>query len=223
MAREIEPNLDFICAVDFETVCRVGALLLRKECVSGWLYVRYPVVVVDEFQDCKSDRLAIIQAIESCCHVVAAADEYQDLQPAGLNPAVEWLHGSKLALVITLGRAAELLPEQVMTLQLGEGSGLQPLAVAQDPRHRQRGVVIQNPRRYAAKIGKGSYVSFEKSFHGLGGKCHYEAIVGMEQVEGKIVRLTLHSGNHDQGFPEVGLCFTWRVAQRHEHPCRTQE
>lgn len=94
MAREIEPNLDFVGAVDFETICRVGALLLRKECVSGWLCVRYPVVVVDEFQDCKSDRLAIIQAIESCCHVIAAADEYQDLQPAGLNPAVEWLHRS---------------------------------------------------------------------------------------------------------------------------------
>ena len=39
----------------------------------------------------------------------------------------------------------------------------------------------------------------------------------MRQVESKIMRLTLHSGNHYQSFPEVGLCFAWRVAQRHEH------
>jgi hypothetical protein len=37
--------------------------------------------------------LSIIQAIESCCHVIAAADEFQDLQKTGPSAAVEWLHG----------------------------------------------------------------------------------------------------------------------------------
>jgi hypothetical protein len=54
----------------------------------------YPIVIVDELQDCKGDRLSIIQAIESCCHVIAAADEYQDLQPDESNAAVAWLHAS---------------------------------------------------------------------------------------------------------------------------------
>lgn len=68
--------------------------MLRKQSVFSWFCVRYPVVMVDEFQDCKGDRLCIVQAIESCCHVIAAADEYQDLQPDGSNAAVVWLHAS---------------------------------------------------------------------------------------------------------------------------------
>lgn len=94
LAREIEPHLDFSGTVDFDMVCRVAADLLRRHSVFGWFCIRYPVVVVDEFQDCKGDRLFIVQAIESCCHVIAAADEYQDLQPDGLNAAVAWLHAS---------------------------------------------------------------------------------------------------------------------------------
>jgi hypothetical protein len=48
--------------------------------------------VVDELQDCKGDHLCLIQTIESCCHVIAAADEFQDLQQTGPSAAVEWLH-----------------------------------------------------------------------------------------------------------------------------------
>lgn len=94
LATEIEPHLDFSGTVDFDMVCRVAANLLRRQSVFGWFCIRYPIVVVDEFQDCKGDRLCIIQTIESCCHVIAAADEYQDLQPDGLNAAVAWLHAS---------------------------------------------------------------------------------------------------------------------------------
>lgn len=94
MAREIEPNMDFGGVADFEAICRVAALLLHRKGISEWLCSRYPIVVVDEFQDCKSDRLGMIKAIESCCHVLAAADEYQDLQPDGTSAAVQWLHAS---------------------------------------------------------------------------------------------------------------------------------
>ena len=94
LARDIEPQLDFSGAADFDMVCRVAANLLRRQSVFNWFCIRYPIVVVDEFQDCKGDRLCIVQAIESCCHVIAAADEYQDLQPDGTNAAVAWLHAS---------------------------------------------------------------------------------------------------------------------------------
>jgi hypothetical protein len=92
MAREIEPNMDFGGAADFEAICRVAALLLHRKDICEWLCHRYPIVVVDELQDCKGDRLGMIQAVESYCHVIAAADEYQDLQPDGTSAAVEWLH-----------------------------------------------------------------------------------------------------------------------------------
>jgi len=104
-----------------------------------------------------------------------------------------------------------------MTLQLGEGSRLLPLPVAQDPRHRQPGVVIKNARGNTAQIGKRPYVAFEKGFRGLGRKCRHKAIVGMRQVEGKIMRLALHSGHNHQSFTEIGLRFAWCAAQRHKH------
>jgi hypothetical protein len=66
---------------------------MAKESVSSWLKLRYPVVVVDELQDCKGDQLYLIQAMESCCHVIAAADEFQNLQQTGPCDAVEWLRG----------------------------------------------------------------------------------------------------------------------------------
>ena len=93
VARAINPELDFSGSADFNNICQLAAVVTTKECVSSWLRVRYPVIVVDELQDCKGDRLSIIQAIESCCHVIAAADEFQDLQKTGPSAAIEWLHG----------------------------------------------------------------------------------------------------------------------------------
>ena len=92
MARSVDPLVDFNASADFQNICRVAALVTAKGNVSSWLRVRYPVVVVDELQDCKGDHLGIIQAIESCCHVIAAADEFQDLQQTGTSDAVVWLH-----------------------------------------------------------------------------------------------------------------------------------
>ena len=94
LARAIEPQLDLRAAPDFASICRVAAVLMGKDCVSRWLRVRYPVIVADELQDCKGDHLCMIQALESCGHVIAAADEFQDLRSTGANAAVEWLHES---------------------------------------------------------------------------------------------------------------------------------
>jgi hypothetical protein len=92
LARDIEPKLDLNASADFTIVCHVAAIITAKECVSSWLRLRYPIVVVDELQDCKGDHLCLIQKVESCCHVIAAADEFQDLQQTGPSAAVEWLH-----------------------------------------------------------------------------------------------------------------------------------
>lgn len=92
LARDIEPSLNLVRSADFTIVCHVAALVTAKANVSNWLTLRYPIVVVDELQDCKGDHLCLIQAIESCCHVIAAADEFQDLQQTGPSEAVEWLH-----------------------------------------------------------------------------------------------------------------------------------
>jgi len=92
IARQIDPQLDLVASLDFKNICRVAALVTARGIVSSWLKVRYPVVLVDELQDCKGSHLCIIQALEACCHVIAAADDFQDLQSTGPSEAVEWLH-----------------------------------------------------------------------------------------------------------------------------------
>lgn len=94
LVRAIAPDVDLNAVTDFDLICRLAAALLLKEVVAVWFCSRYPVVLADELQDCKGDRLGIVQAVEPKCHVIAAADEFQDLRPTEANPAVAWLHAS---------------------------------------------------------------------------------------------------------------------------------
>lgn len=93
-AKQIDSQIDLDGSADFKNICRVAALLIAKPAVSSWLKIRYPLVLVDELQDCKGSHLCIVQALEACCHVIAAADDFQDLQSTGPSEAVEWLHHS---------------------------------------------------------------------------------------------------------------------------------
>src|ERR1700719_1472801 len=64
LAKELEPKLNLMVSVDFTIICRAAALAIAKENVSSWLRLRYPVVVVDELQDCKGDKLFLIQPLQ---------------------------------------------------------------------------------------------------------------------------------------------------------------
>lgn len=79
LASTIDGQLNFTSDPDFERVCRVGALILSKPVVASWVAARYPFVVVDELQDCRGYHLDIVKALEIRCHVIAAADGFQDL------------------------------------------------------------------------------------------------------------------------------------------------
>jgi hypothetical protein len=95
LAREIDPDLRLNgISPDFVQICRVGALLLQRPIVGYWLARRYPLVLVDELQDCSGDHLAVIKAIEKVSHLIAAADDFQDLRTVGLCEAVGWLRSS---------------------------------------------------------------------------------------------------------------------------------
>ena len=59
-----------------------------------------------------------------------------------------------LALVVALARPAEPIGEQVMRLQLAEHPRPLALAVAQDPRHRELGVVVEDRLRHPAEEGE---------------------------------------------------------------------
>ena len=75
---------------DYEQVCSLAGDLLAETTVSGWVIRVFPIVVVDEFQDSKGGQLAMISSLSSVATCVVAADDFQDLENTGVNPAVAW-------------------------------------------------------------------------------------------------------------------------------------
>lgn len=75
---------------DYERVCECAGQLLSKRIVGRWATYRFPFVVIDEMQDSKDGQLKIIQALSQSATCLAAADDYQDLNPASSNEAVAW-------------------------------------------------------------------------------------------------------------------------------------
>ena len=140
---------------------------------------------------------------------VAAHDVVLALQALFLQPAVQRLealeawhrhhvvapaiadHALHIALVVPLARPAEPILEQVMRLQLGKSSGPVPFAVAADLRHRDRGVVIQDRQRHAAKECEGGIVPVAECLGRLGR-------VGLDETSRERVRVRCRHCRSDQ-------------------------
>lgn len=77
---------------DFDAECAASGALLERESVSRWIATSFPIVVIDEGQDLKPQRLRMVSALAAKTRVLIAADEFQcldqDLRP---NPLVQWL------------------------------------------------------------------------------------------------------------------------------------
>ena len=104
-----------------------------------------------------------------------------------------------------------------MALQFGEGPRLLPGAVAQNPRHRQFRVVIQNRGGNAAEVGEGLNVAFQECFCRLRRKRHDETVIRVRQVHRQVVGLPLFATDDHQRLAEVGLRRPRRMRQRNEH------
>ena len=75
---------------NYEQVCSLAGDLLAETTVSRWVIRVFPIVVVDEFQDSKGGQLAMISSLSSLASSIVAADDFQDLDSTGVNPAVAW-------------------------------------------------------------------------------------------------------------------------------------
>ena len=100
----------------------------------------------------------IVQRLEA----LEARHRYHVIAPAEADHA---LHG---ALVVALARPAEPVVEEVMRLQLREGTGALAGSVAEDLRHRDGGVVVENGPRHAAEKREGRDMPVTKRFRRLG-------------------------------------------------------
>jgi hypothetical protein len=93
---------------DYELTCHMAGLLLQYKAVQEWTAQTYPIVVVDEAQDCKKGRLEILKALAEQSLVIAAADDFQDLFDLGENEAVQWLRSAgRITCLDTIHRTNE--------------------------------------------------------------------------------------------------------------------
>jgi hypothetical protein len=79
--------------IDYELTSKLATVALQNVVVSGWIRARYPLIVIDELQDCQGSQLTMVQELEKSGDLLVAADEFQDLSPEGNAPAVTWLRG----------------------------------------------------------------------------------------------------------------------------------
>ena len=135
-------------------------------------------------------------------------------QQVAAGPADQPLN---LAFVVAFAGPAEPVGKHVMRLQLAEDP--RPLAhpVAQDARHRQRGVVVQDRARHLAEEAERGVVPVTERFGGLRRIGLHETGVAVRQVHRKEVDLALHPGDLRQRLAKIHLRMARIVPQRHEH------
>tara|TARA_R110002073_G_scaffold336583_1_gene536318 strand:- start:8290 stop:9543 length:1254 start_codon:yes stop_codon:yes gene_type:complete len=81
---------------DYDATCAMAHGLLCEPSIARWVCARYPIVIVDELQDCRDGRLGIVQALCDHSNLLVAGDDFQDLGGTGQNPAMEWLASATL-------------------------------------------------------------------------------------------------------------------------------
>lgn len=75
----------------YDATCDAAARLLDDNALVRWIAAAHPIVVVDEFQDCRGARPLFIESLAREADVLVAADPFQDLKQTGANPAMEML------------------------------------------------------------------------------------------------------------------------------------
>ena len=75
---------------DYNQVCLLAGTLLAEPIVVSWVSRTFPIIVVDEFQDCKDGQLTMVSSLSRVTVCIVAADDFQDLDATEVNPAVEW-------------------------------------------------------------------------------------------------------------------------------------
>jgi hypothetical protein len=94
---------------EYDAQCDLAGALLERPEVRGWVVSSFPIIVIDEAQDLKVQRLRMVRALAQSARVLVAADEFQCLDPAlRPNPLVEWLRVSCEPEVLTQVRRTDV-------------------------------------------------------------------------------------------------------------------
>ena len=108
---------------NYEQVCSLAGDLLADTTVSRWLIRAFPIVAVDEFQDCKGGQLAMMSSLSNWATCIVAADDFQDLEDTETNPAVAWarINGMSESLSVIRRTSASGLLRASRALREGRG------------------------------------------------------------------------------------------------------
>lgn len=74
---------------DFAPVHRAAVAAMSRDSIKQMCAHTFPLVVIDELQDCRGTRLEFVMALAECVPVIAAADEFQVLDAEGSCPALD--------------------------------------------------------------------------------------------------------------------------------------
>ena len=78
----------------FSHILVTSTELLKSNTVKAVIQESYPLIMIDEFQDCHGPLLDFIKALSICSALIVAADDFQLLDSSvGGCPGVEWLRG----------------------------------------------------------------------------------------------------------------------------------
>ena len=97
---------------DYDATCEAAGHLLASSDVARWVAARFPVIILDEFQDCAPVRLALAQRLHDRVTMLVAADDFQNLNRTDESPSVAWLRGLNVCEELTVNRrtaVAELI------------------------------------------------------------------------------------------------------------------
>jgi UvrD-like helicase C-terminal domain/AAA domain len=76
----------------YDEQCDTAGFLLEQPDVTEWVAASFPIVLVDEAQDLKPQRLRMISALAGPTRLMIAADDFQCLDPSlRPSPCVTWL------------------------------------------------------------------------------------------------------------------------------------
>ena len=89
---------------DYDATCETAGRLLAASDVVKWVAALYPVIVLDEFQDCAPVRLALAQHLHGSVKMLLAADDFQNLNRTDESPGVVWLRGLGVSEELTVNR-----------------------------------------------------------------------------------------------------------------------
>ncbi len=75
---------------DYQATVDAASTLVKQPHVAAWVAASFPVVVLDEAQDCAGPWLELMRNLEGSVALFAAADAFQDLSGAATCEVMEW-------------------------------------------------------------------------------------------------------------------------------------